>query len=298
MRRIIPLVLFALILLLLRPVPLAAWGMNAHKAIMDRAISLLPPEIKPFFEKNRVSLVEHSIDPDTYRTVGWTEEPPRHFMDMDAYGPFPFTALPHDYDKAVAARGVDFVTKNGLLPWRTQQVYDKLKEAFQQLGTAPYAREDVRIFSSVLAHYLSDATQPFHAAKNYDGQLTGQWGIHARFEGELFDRYQARLNLAPAPVTRIPNIREFTFATLSGSYQLVDPILAADRAAVAGRDEYDDAYFEQLLTKTQPILEKRVSQAMTDVASAIASAWMEAGKPALPADAPPQPPRKVRRGDR
>ena len=54
---------------------------------MDRAIALLPPEIRPFFETYRTTIVEHAIDPDTYRTMGFAEEPPRHFLDMDAYGP-------------------------------------------------------------------------------------------------------------------------------------------------------------------------------------------------------------------
>ena len=44
-----------------------------------------------------------------------------------------------------------------------------------------------RFFSSIVSHYVSDGHVPFHAALNYDGQLTGQTGIHSRFEAELFD---------------------------------------------------------------------------------------------------------------
>ena len=51
--------------------------------------TLLPPEIRPFFQKFRTTVVEHAIDPDTYRTMGFVEEPPRHFLDMDAYGAVP-----------------------------------------------------------------------------------------------------------------------------------------------------------------------------------------------------------------
>ena len=110
-----------------------AWGFNGHKFITERAIDLLPPEIRPFFQKFRTTIVEHSIDPDTYRTWGSTEEPPRHFLDMDAYGPFPFTDLPHDYKEAVKKRGLDFVIKNGTLPWRAEEVYGQLRDAFKQL---------------------------------------------------------------------------------------------------------------------------------------------------------------------
>src|SRR4029077_10929851 len=111
MRKIVPIVLLALLLSAMPRVDVAAWGFNGHRFITDKAIDQLPSELKPFFQKFRTTLVEHSIDPDTYRTMGWVEEPPRHFLDMDSYGPFPFRDLPHDYNEAVAKRGVDFVLK-------------------------------------------------------------------------------------------------------------------------------------------------------------------------------------------
>jgi hypothetical protein len=295
MRKVVLAALIALACSFVPAVPVGAWGFNGHKLIADRAIDLLPPEIRPFFQKYRTTVVEHAIDPDTYRTVGWAEEPPRHFLDMDAYGPFPFTNLPHDYKDAVAARGADFVIKNGLSPWRTQEIYDQLRESFKQLPTSPYARDNVKLFSSVIAHYVADAFQPFHAAQNYDGQLTGQNGIHARFETELFDRYQDKLKLAPPPLSPIPNAREFVFATLTDSFTFVDPILAADREATQGREFYDDAYFAKLYEKAGPIMEKRIAGAVSGVASLIAQAWADAGKPALPVDAPPRPPRPIKR---
>ena len=295
MRQLSSVALIALLLSCL-PVPrLGAWGFNGHRFIADRAIAALPPELRPFFEKYRTSFVEHSIDPDTYRTVGWTQEPPRHFLDMDSYGPFPFKELPHDYDAAVAARGVDFVTRNGLLPWRTQEIYDNLRKAFTDLPTSPYARDNVKLFASIIAHYTADSFQPFHAAANYDGQLTGQNGIHARFESELFDRYQSRLHIAPPPLPRVTSAREFVFATLTDSFTFVQPILDADRAAASGRTLYDDAYFAALLERTQPILEKRIGGAISGVAGLITQAWIDAGRPPLPVDAAPLPPRRIRR---
>jgi hypothetical protein len=40
-----------------------AWGFEAHKFIMERAIALLPPELRPLFERHRATLIERSIDP-------------------------------------------------------------------------------------------------------------------------------------------------------------------------------------------------------------------------------------------
>jgi hypothetical protein len=276
------------------PWPASAWGFGAHKYIMERTIELLPAEIKPFFQNGRTFLVEHVVDPDLWRTVGWEEESPRHFVDMDAYGPHPFTALPHAYEDAVKKYGREFVVKNGTLPWRVDEIYRKLVEAFSPKTGGGYGRDNVKLFSAVITHYVSDAHVPFHAASNHDGQLTGQWGIHARFESELFDRYRGTLKIDPGPLVSVKSPRELMFESLVASYPYVAPILAADKAAVQGRDVYDDAYFELMDAKVRPILEKRITDSIVDSASIIAAAWIEAGRPAMPLEVP-KTPRKVRR---
>lgn len=278
---------------ILTPAPSAAWGFEAHRFILEKAIALLPPEIRPFFERYRVAIVEHAIDPDLWRTVGWdAEEGPRHFLDMDAYGPHPFTELPRDYDAAVKRHGAEFVKKNGLLPWRASEVQAKLVEAF--MLKQPYSRDNIKLFSSVIGHYLSDAHVPFHAALNHDGQLTGQWGIHSRFEAELFERFRDKLEVPVKPLVKIGNMRDFAFDSLANSYTHVQVILDADKAAVAGREVYDDEYFAIMFSKLKPLLEERLAASATAVASAITSAWEEAGRPALPPEQP-RTPRKVRR---
>jgi hypothetical protein len=284
--------LLTAVLLVFSPRPAAAWGFEVHKYIMGRAIALLPREIRPFFLKYQTTIVEHAIDPDLWRTAGWEQEPPRHFLDMDAYGPYPFPNFPRDHAEAVKRYGREFVDKNGLLPWRSAEIYQSLVEAFgQQTG---YARENIKFFSSVLTHYVSDAHVPFHAVVNYDGQLTGQQGIHARFETELFERYRLVLRVAPKPPSSVGAPRDFIFETLIGSFPLAQTVLDADKAAVAGRELYDDQYFTMFFSKVRPILERRLSEAITASASMITAAWIEAGRPAVPLE-PRRVPRKVRR---
>jgi hypothetical protein len=211
---------------------------------------------------------------------------------MDAYGAPPFAALPRDRDAAVKKFGADMIDRYGVLPWRAQEIQDKLVDAFQLKHV--YARDNVKLFSSVIGHYLSDAQVPFHAALNHDGQLTGQWGIHSRFETELFERYRNTLQVAPAPLVKIANVRDYAFDSLIASYSHVQAILEADKAAVAGRDVYDDAYFEMLVAKLKPVLEARLASSITATASAITSAWEQAGRPAMPVEVP-RLPRPVRR---
>ena len=68
----------------------------------------------------------------------------------------------------------------------------------------------------------------------------------------------------------------------------MEPVLRADRAAMTGRQIYDDGYFEAFLKGAQPILEQRLSEASSAVASAIVGAWRQAGSPTLaPARLPP-----------
>lgn len=295
MRRLVPLI--AVLTLVALPGSAGAWGFEVHKYIMTRAIPLLPAEIRPFFEKFQGTIVEHTIDPDLWRTAGWLEEPPRHFMDMDAYGPYPFKELPRDYDEAVRRYGKDFVDKNGTVGWRTEEIYRKLTEAFTQ--KVPYARDNIKFFSSVVCHYVSDVHVPFHAALNYDGQLTGQWGIHSRFETELFERFRDKLAIRigdrpTAKVTGSRDARDFVFNTLLASFPLVQQILDADKAAVAGREFYDDEYFTIFFGKVRPILEARLSDSIAATAVIIEAAWIEAGRPALPLE-DLRVPRKVRR---
>lgn len=282
-----PMTLLLIVVALGCPHSAEAWGFEVHKYILDRAIPLLPPEIRPFFAKYRTSIVEHAIDPDLWRTAGWEAEPPRHFVDLDAYGPYPFKEMPRDFEAAVKRYGRDFVEKNGTLPWRTDEIFIKLTEAFTQ--KTPYSRDNIKFFSSVIGHYVSDAHVPFHAALNYDGQLTGQRGIHSRFESELFLRYEPRLQVSPAPLVQVPSARNLIFDTLVESFPLVQTILDADKIAVSGREFYDDEYFASFFAKVRPIVERRLAGAITATASIITAAWVNAGRPLLPLEEKREP---------
>jgi hypothetical protein len=285
----------ALTAMLLLPSTAGAWGFEAHRFIVARAIDILPGELRPFFEANRAFIVERSIDPDLWRNAGFSEEPPNHFLDLDAYGRYPFTDLPREYDEALKRHGIEKLKQNGFLPWRTHEMDGRLIRGFEALHkNGPYARSDIRFFSAIIGHYVADAHVPLHAVLNYNGQLTGQTGIHNRWEDELFIRYQNQLVIKPGSLVSIGNARDFIFDTLLASSQRVDELLAADKKAAGNRETYDDQYFATLFAETRPMLEKRLSDAITGVASMITSAWQHAGKPALSANPPPRPPQRRR----
>ena len=277
----------ALALVVSLPAGVRGWGFDAHKHVAGQMIALLPAEIRPLFEARRAFIVERTIDPDLWRNVGWDDEPPNHFLDLDAeqYGAYPFDALPREYDRAVEKFGKDVVHREGTLPWRVAEFYGKLERAFASLkgpSPSPYALDDIVLFSAVLAHYVSDGHVPLHAVKNYDGQLSGQPGAHGRFESDLFERYATRLSVRPTPKPPVTDPRTAMFQILLDSQRLADPILAADRAAAQGRAYYDDAFFETFSRQALPVLDQRVAESIASTAAFITGAWERAGKPAVP----------------
>lgn len=275
--------LLAFVLSLAAAPPASAWGFAGHRLIMQRAIELLPPELKPFFEQHREEIVVRVVDPDVWRNVGW-EDDPNHFLDygVPEYGKDPFVELPREYGAALEKFGAATLKRNGLLPWRAAEEFGNLRRAFAAFkGTGQYATSDLILFAAVTSHYVQDAHQPFHAADNYDGQLTGQHGLHSRFERDLIERYVSRLHLQPEAARPITVPRDFIFDTLLDSYRLVDQLLQADKESIAGKDTYDDAYFEAFFVKVRPILERRLSASIAATAAVIVGAWEQAGRPAI-----------------
>lgn len=289
------------LLFLLAPVPLQGWGVDAHRYITRRALDNLPPELRPFFASHREFIAEHSVDPDMWRAVGLRgelgEEDPNHFLDIDGLDDVrPFANVPRDWKAYLDKYGVDRANRMGRLPWRAEEIYRLLVARFRDLAkpTPGYAADNARYLTAVLAHYIEDAHVPFHAVVNYDGQLTGQRGIHSRFETEAVMRSLKTLKLTPVTIRPVTNIREFVFDTLIEGETLVAAVLDADRKATAGREFYDDGYFIPFTNNVRPVIEKRVSEAASGVASVIVSAWIEAGKPVLPVKVVRPPARIVR----
>src|SRR5947207_10458386 len=220
-------VLAGLLAIVLLPSPAFAWGTAAHKAIMRRAIELLPPELKPYFVERREEMIARAIDPDMWRALN-LEEDPNHFVNFGdpQLGPYPFTAYPRESGAALAKFGVFTLSRLGRLPFREEELFGSLVRAFVQAGKGnTVGKDEAYLFSAAAAHYLQDATQPLHASHNYDGQLTDQRGVHVRFEAELFERFESRLTLTPAPPKAFPSARDFAFDLLLASHQPVEALL-------------------------------------------------------------------------
>src|SRR5262245_57057990 len=78
------------------PAPAFAWGNNANKLVVNRAVDTLPADLRQFFEASKPVLLEHVNDP--FVTVAKTPaERKNQFLYLEKYGRFPFELLPRSY---------------------------------------------------------------------------------------------------------------------------------------------------------------------------------------------------------
>ncbi len=156
-----------------------AWGFWAHQRINQMAIYTLPPSMMVFYKPNLSFITDHAVDADKRRYV-LASEAPHHFIDLDFYGAYPFTSIPKKWSDAVACYGEDSLNRHGIVPWYVITEFARLTDAFRDKNKFAILR-----FSADLGHYIADANVPLHCTRNYDGQLTGQSGIHAFWESRI-----------------------------------------------------------------------------------------------------------------
>lgn len=288
----LPRTLFVLCCCCLLPANALCWGFFAHQRINRMAVFSLPPAMLVFYKPHIDYLTKHATDPDQRRYVV-AAEAPRHFIDIDHYGPPPYTTLPRSWKAAVECYSADTLNKYGVLPWN-------LERMLQQLTNAFIAKDGKRILklSADIGHYVGDAHVPLHASSNHNGQLSGQEGIHALWESripELFADAQFSYWTGQAQYLETP--RDFIWAAVLGSGLAADTVLRAEqqlrqqypeaeRYAIDFRKgkltrDYAYAYTKMYNELLGDMVMRRMRASMLGVASLWYTAWVNAGQPDL-----------------
>ncbi len=253
-----------------------AWGRNAQRLIVNKAVDTLPFDVRPFFDAGRTSLAQHVTDPLDSLAKSPAEKR-NHFIALDKYGRFPYESLPRSYKAAVTKFGKVKLDANGLLPWQIGVYSEKLTEAFKA-GRWDEARLD----AAILAHFVALAHDPFNTTDNADGHLTAQTGINERFGATLIDRYSSFFPMRPNDAFFISDPTDHAFEACLGAHRWLESILLADREALRGQNSYTDEYYDRFFNQAGAILIRQLSDAATDVGSFWLTAWNNAGRPALP----------------
>ena len=135
-----------------------------------------------------------------------------------------------------------------------------------------------------LGHYVGDPHQPLHAANNYDGKLTGNTGIHSRYETTLLGNYQAQILVTKDSVKYISDIYGFAFNYILKSNSLCDSIFHADNSAKAVTGgSFNTQYYDLMWQKLGDMTKAQIQSATIDLASLWYTAWVNAGLLVKPA---------------
>jgi hypothetical protein len=249
------------------------WGTVGHLFINTQAVNNLPASI-PVFINAGTYFGAHASDADTRKGKDPTEAP-KHFIDIDWYPVF--QNITANVDSLKSLYGPSTVTSNGILPWATVQTYDSLAAALRR-GSMARAES----IAADLGHYVGDGHQPLHAAVNYDGQLTGNDGIHSRYETTMINAYASKLSVTPVPAVYVPDKFSFVMAYLLLSNSLVDSILRGDNGAKFvsgwnGSGSPPAAYTAELWNETRSVTLREMQGATVALADLWFSAWVDAG---------------------
>jgi len=268
------------------------WGFFAHKKINYYAAFLLPPQMLLFYKPHINFITEHATDPDK-RRYAIAAEGPRHFIDIDHYGEYPFAELPHRWKDAMEKFGEDTLTSYGIVPWHIQIMLGRLTKAFKEKNFSSILKN-----SAEIGHYIADAHVPLHASQNHNGQLTDQKGIHAFWESRVpelladkkFDFFIGKAEYIKDPSAfiweRVLESAKAADSVLKFEKQLSLQFQGDKKFAFEKRNDilirqYSSDYTIAYDKMLNGMVERRMRQSIFAIASFWYTAWINAGQPDL-----------------
>lgn len=272
--------------------PAYTWGFFAHQKINRLAIFTLPPEMIGFYKRNINFITEHAVDPDKRRYAS-EGEAPRHYIDIDHYSEeHPFEVMPRKWDDAVAKYTEDTLQAYGIVPWHIEVMVNRLTYAFKSGDV-----DRILQVSADLGHYIGDSHVPLHTTENYNGQMTGQRGIHGFWESRLPELYFDSYDLLSGRAKYIENPLDYAWETVEASHAAHDSVLdferilnekfpqdrkyAYEQRGATTMKVYSEEYSKAFDEMIEGQVERRMLKAIYSVGSFWYTAWVNAGKPNL-----------------
>ncbi len=269
------------------------WGFFGHKRINRIAVFTLPPEMLGFYKENIEFITEHAVDPDK-RRYAVEGEAQRHYIDIDHYGENAFDSVPRKWDDAVAKFTEDTLQAYGIVPWHILVMKYRLQKAFESKNI-----DLILKYSAEIGHYIGDAHVPLHTTENYNGQLTGQKGIHGLWESRIVELNAEDYDYFVGKALYVEKVQDFAWEAVEESNAAVDSVLSMEKELTAKfpsdqkysyeqrgqvlvqvySKEFCDAYQEMM----NGMVERRMRDAIIAVGSIWYTAWVDAGQPDLSA---------------
>ncbi|NBC25102.1 MAG: hypothetical protein GVX78_05750 [Bacteroidetes bacterium] len=198
-----------------------------------------------------------------------------------------YTRVPAPGDKVY---WVDNFSQHGVLPYHLEQMQYRLTEAFVDKNVPLILR-----LAAEMGHYIGDANVPLHTTENYNGQLTGQVGIHAFWESRIPELFSEDYDFFIKKATYQADKSSFFWSMVTQSHSLVDSVLTVERRLRKTYPESQQMCFDERLGRTvltqcrdfakaysaamEGMVEERMRNSIWAIGSSWYTAWVDAGQP-------------------
>lgn len=267
------------------------WGFCAHKQINKQAVFTLPPALFTFYKQHLHFITENAVNPDNRRYVV-EGEAPRHYIDLECYKDNTSQEVPQHWEQALVAYPEEVLMQHGILPWHIDRVRQQLTAAFRKQDVPRILR-----LSADIGHYIADAHVPLHTSENYNGQLTGQEGIHGLWETRLPELFIESYDFFVGQAAYISHPQTKVWEAITTAHQAVDSALRLEKKLATEFSTIQKYSFEQRGSTLQKVysfayakayhttlvgqVERQMRAAIKMVGDFWLTCWMDAGQPNL-----------------
>ncbi len=279
------------LIVLLGAIVSSSWGFFSHQKINRVAVFTLPIEMMGFYKYHIQYITEKAINPDKRRYI-MKEEAARHYIDLDVYGDSALYKMPRYWNDAVAMYTEDTLQAYGIVPWHINLVKYQLTQAFLNRDADRILR-----YSVDLGHYIGDAHVPLHTTENYNGQLTGQLGIHGFWESRLPEVFFEHYDLFTGKAEYIKNTQLEAWKAVESSHLALDSVLRFEKLLTLRYPEDKKYSYEERGATTVRVysydfsrdyqemlngmVERQMKRAIKMVGDFWFTAWVDGGQPDL-----------------
>jgi hypothetical protein len=166
--------------------------------------------------------------------------------------------------------------------------------------TAAFSRKDVKAIlrlAADLGHYIGDINVPLHTTENYNGQLTGQYGIHGFWESRIPELLSDKYDFFVGKATYLPNPQLTAWDAVIQAHNALDSVFRFERELT---QKFNDdkkysfidrgnittkTYSQEFTTAYSDLLSGQVERQMRKSIKMTAdfwyTAWVDAGQPNL-----------------
>ena len=244
---------------------------------------------------------------------------PTHYINLDIVNknPTSIEEIPRAFNAYVRAANVSSaasVEQLGSAPWRIQQLHRLMKQAFERAGNAKHQVGLVKhvnsalLYGGLMAHFVGDLGNPHHTTSDFDGQASGNGGLHAYFESHVVN--EIGLHLADSVFTSMQeadlieeslmkwtsdlSLSELKSDPLSlslalsiDSYQNLPSLISLDNRhslierSTGANNMAKRKHPWKVKQYYEPLIVERLALASTVLAQLWQSAWEQAGSPDL-----------------